>query len=841
MKTQLLFLFAFLSIFMLSSQTNGWYQYAQPKKIYDLKYDNAGNLHCGTDIGYIKLNPTGTVIDFKNLTSQAFPVGQLQQIAINPTNTNFLYAITDRKSVIEINLTTNVIKFPDFNDTLEDYTNNNFDNTKLYWAKSDVVYFYGESKKFYQTIENGVLSAKKDITFFPTAIIENNDGTKAYFASATKGLWELDTTNDTWTNYTKENSGLNNNGLTNLDIDSNDVLYMSNYGGLCSLNNGTFTSYEEQIPNSTLNYPTFQVDKHPTKNEVVVRTSLANSANQVGFATVQLNSDTWKVYKNDATNCFNENTLDHANYTPDGSKILAIQAYNGGFVDTKHVEFDPDNDTCTSINLNYSNASNINQYSNVNVRSSIDGDGDGVDGEIEVGFTNNEGFSIQKLPIATGSVSAVYQDSDIILVNENGTTQYDVLSAKNKFLVTNNQNEMQFVDEDNFVAKHSLIGIGGGGIINAKIPVSNSVKNFGIQQIILGSFNNGFERKIDIIDCDLDNNSCSEATEVFGNDRNLTSYATYGCTEKSDTELLCGIIKEDANSQITLELINYDISTKTSTLVLAMSILNLISNINRDIFFLNPIPEDNAENPNVHFTSNDDKQINKVENVNNTPTITSQELDENNDGNPEEIRTSNTVNILGRQLTSGEPITFLKALFLYLEKANKSGNDLSERVRQRFGEAIAIREGGSGKNNENKNTTEIPYTIIPDSKFDNLPEDLSIYKIIRYFNSTEDYTLILHTNYGLIYKPGINVSSSLNVDENLFTENKISVYPNPANDIIYFSNKTITSIEIFDINGRKVLNSETNSVSVKTLSKGIYIVRGTTSENISVSKKLIKN
>lgn len=837
MKTKMLIgLFLFFSL-QTYTQTNGWHQYAQPKKIYDLKYDNAGNLHCGTDIGYIKLNSTGTVIDFKNLTSQTFPVGQLQQIAINPTNANFLYAITDRKSVIEINLTTNEIKFSDFNSTLEDYTTNNFENTNLYWANSGVAYFYGRSKKIYQTLENGVLSAVKDITFFPTAIIENNDGTKAYFASATKGLWELDITNNTWTNYTKDNSGLNNNGLTDLDIDTNDVLYISNYGGLCSLNNGTFTSYEEQVPNSTLNYPTFQVDKHPTRNEVVVRTSLANSANQLGFATVELNTDTWMIYKNDDTNCVNKNTLDHANYTPDGSKILAIEAYSGGFVDTKHVEFDPDNDTCTPINMNYSNASNINQYSNVNIRSPKNGGED----EIEVGFTNNDGFSIQKLPIASGSSQPVYLNSDIVLANENGTYQYEVLSAKHKFLVTNNKNEMQFVDEDNFVVKQTLVGIGNGGIIQTKIPVSSSPKNASVNtQLILSTFNNGSERKIDIISCDIENNSCTEATEVFANDRILTSHATFGCTEESDTELLCGIIKEDANSQIALELINYDISSKISTLVLTMGIFNLITSINRDIFFLNPNPEDNTDNPNAHFTSNDGKQLNKIENVGNTPTVTSQELDENNDGNPEEIKTSNIVNVFGRQLLSGEPITFLKALFLYLEKANEGGGEVSERVRQRFGQFIAIREGSS-KNIKNKNGTEIPHIIIPDSKFENLPEDFSIYKTIRYFNSTEDFTLILHTNYGLIYKPSINVSSVLSVDENLFAENKISVYPNPATNKITISGAVVKKLSLFDLNGIKIATSNTKTIDLTGIAKGIYIVKTTTADGYSVSKKLIKN
>lgn len=70
---------------------------------------------------------------------------------------------------------------------------------------------------------------------------------------------------------------------------------------------------------------------------------------------------------------------------------------------------------------------------------------------------------------------------------------------------------------------------------------------------------------------------------------------------------------------------------------------------------------------------------------------------------------------------------------------------------------------------------------------------------------------------------------------------KISLFPNPAIHKITFSDDIIKKINIYDLNGRNVLNSSGNSISVKTLSKGIYIVKGTTSENISISKKLIKN
>lgn len=62
--------------------------------------------------------------------------------------------------------------------------------------------------------------------------------------------------------------------------------------------------------------------------------------------------------------------------------------------------------------------------------------------------------------------------------------------------------------------------------------------------------------------------------------------------------------------------------------------------------------------------------------------------------------------------------------------------------------------------------------------------------------------------------------------------NNLSVYPNPAKDIIYFdlSNKQIKDIAIYDCRGKLLLNqtNDNDSVNISGLSKGIYflILRG---------------
>jgi len=70
----------------------------------------------------------------------------------------------------------------------------------------------------------------------------------------------------------------------------------------------------------------------------------------------------------------------------------------------------------------------------------------------------------------------------------------------------------------------------------------------------------------------------------------------------------------------------------------------------------------------------------------------------------------------------------------------------------------------------------------------------------------------------------------------------IMLYPNPATDMVSFSENSIKKIDIYDLNGRKILNiKNTNTFSVKSLSSGIYIVKAKNANNNTITKRLIKN
>lgn len=74
-----------------------------------------------------------------------------------------------------------------------------------------------------------------------------------------------------------------------------------------------------------------------------------------------------------------------------------------------------------------------------------------------------------------------------------------------------------------------------------------------------------------------------------------------------------------------------------------------------------------------------------------------------------------------------------------------------------------------------------------------------------------------------------------------FEENtSVQLYPNPASDIIYLSDKDIQRIEVYDLNGKTLKKSTSNSISIQKLSKGIYIIKAVSKNSTTIIKRFIK-
>jgi hypothetical protein len=89
----------------------------------------------------------------------------------------------------------------------------------------------------------------------------------------------------------------------------------------------------------------------------------------------------------------------------------------------------------------------------------------------------------------------------------------------------------------------------------------------------------------------------------------------------------------------------------------------------------------------------------------------------------------------------------------------------------------------------------------------------------------------------------VTESSTLGVNDALFSD--FVIYPNPVNDLVTISSKTgntITSITIHDMNGRLVLNKtlDSDTISLQSLTSGIYLVTAMDSEGNKSTQKIVK-
>lgn len=86
------------------------------------------------------------------------------------------------------------------------------------------------------------------------------------------------------------------------------------------------------------------------------------------------------------------------------------------------------------------------------------------------------------------------------------------------------------------------------------------------------------------------------------------------------------------------------------------------------------------------------------------------------------------------------------------------------------------------------------------------------------------------------------VPSVLGTTDFGYANNTISLYPNPAKEVLNISSSSqIAKIEVFDLLGKKVAsNSNTSNVNVAAIGKGTYIVKVVQENGSIIAKQFIK-
>lgn len=105
------------------------------------------------------------------------------------------------------------------------------------------------------------------------------------------------------------------------------------------------------------------------------------------------------------------------------------------------------------------------------------------------------------------------------------------------------------------------------------------------------------------------------------------------------------------------------------------------------------------------------------------------------------------------------------------------------------------------------------------------------------------FTLRFDCSTGVQCNPTLQVIvvgiGPLNVTENNI-DNHFKIYPNPASNTFTIEmEKEVKSVEIYSLQGQKVMSSNSKNINVSDLSKGIYMVRIEDENNAVATQKLI--
>lgn len=110
------------------------------------------------------------------------------------------------------------------------------------------------------------------------------------------------------------------------------------------------------------------------------------------------------------------------------------------------------------------------------------------------------------------------------------------------------------------------------------------------------------------------------------------------------------------------------------------------------------------------------------------------------------------------------------------------------------------------------------------------------------FNFYGNFVDIYVTTSGLgVIKYTLDLNTMSVGDPELIAGSTVSIYPNPATDVVNIASKeNIASVEIIGLSGQKLMTSNEKQINVSHLNKGIYIVKITTVDGKTETKKLIK-
>ncbi|MEM9679758.1 MAG: T9SS type A sorting domain-containing protein [Bacteroidota bacterium] len=806
MKIKLLSLALFFTLFAFS-QTNGWYQYHKTGESFAIDVDSNGNLHMGSDTSYIAYNPVmEMVFSYANITSQDLPVSKVRSIKANPVNNEIVMLTNGGNS---ITLYDGMTTYTNYNVDNSNYEPFDFGTAEFSYGDQGTLYIYNSENTRYQTFENGTFNASQSLSFNPMDIVESNDGSKVYFASETTGLWELDKATDSFTNFNTSNSDIHTNFLTSLYKDASGLIYAGGIDGISTYN--LITGMFDLVYQETWSVnPAVIYDVESM--EVFSDGRFLAKTQPLGWAILDLTNDVYTHYDNN-------DFCNPRNVVIANDEIYVQPAFGELTV------FDPNTITCTEKDTNHLNVGDIGLFGalGIAIRPTPNNTN-----SIDVLWTNNaicgptQTCSMYSLTLPLDFSGGPFADANAnISVSDAGLNQIAVFDINNQpAVVVGETNGYRILEEDG--TEHTIAhGIDGYRPFQNKFVVEGQ-----------GSGNPPATPKIAVLSGGFDSNN--EYANYIGNIR--TSNNTLGISELSFTNAntsntgFVGTWIDAIQAKFLLTSLGIDSNRYSSVIdwyfdsethdVQAEDNVSALSQFRPEAILLG------AENVDLRIQSSPDRRICTRNDT--TDEYECGDFDFNGDGENDQL-----LNPFGYSDNSiPEPIDVDR---LY---PGLSGADGTASKTREFAMLLADLGVGNDRNSQRTVSTQ----QIPDVNLDGLPDDFFILNSFVYVYSDTHLAAALSTTYGLLVNSAIDYSSlMLSTDDVALNEKNILIYPNPTSDQVSFSDKTITKADLFDINGRKILEVTDNSFSIKNLAKGVYIIKAINTDGATLSGKLIKN
>ena len=106
-------------------------------------------------------------------------------------------------------------------------------------------------------------------------------------------------------------------------------------------------------------------------------------------------------------------------------------------------------------------------------------------------------------------------------------------------------------------------------------------------------------------------------------------------------------------------------------------------------------------------------------------------------------------------------------------------------------------------------------------------------------NNTVSYTFTEAVSFKAVTASA--AGATLTIEDLSPAASSIHVYPNPTANRIYIQADNISKAELFDLVGRKVMETNQDQIDISNISSGSYILQVTTQNNTRESFKIIKN